>query len=231
MRTDARVPTANAPLTEKSFAHGLRTLTQADARLAAVYDSLGPPPFWSREPGFPTLLRIVLEQQVSLASALAAFRKVSEIADPLTPERFLTLSDEDLRAAGFSRQKTAYGRSLSQGLVSGELDLAALHDLDDNAVRNSLTRVKGIGPWTAEVYLLMALRRPDVWPAGDLALATAVAEVLSLPQRPGPDELKEISGPWRPWRAVAARLFWHHYLSTDRKTLGATSQASVPNAQ
>ena len=198
MQSDNRVAYVGSALTEESFTEGLRALTATDARMAAVYSALGPPPFWTREPGFPTLLHIILEQQVSLASALAAFRRVSELADPLTPERFLTLSDEDLRAAGFSRQKTAYGRTLSQALVSGELDLAALHELDDDAVRKKLTNVKGIGPWTAEVYLLMALRRPDVWPEGDLALVIAVQEVLKLPQRPGPDELEENSEPWKP---------------------------------
>jgi DNA-3-methyladenine glycosylase II len=219
MQADKSMPPVPAPLTEKSFAQGLRTLTVADTRLAAIYNRHGPPPFWSREPGFPTLLRIILEQQVSLASALATFRKVSALANPLTPERFLTLSDEDLRAAGFSRQKTAYGRNLSQALVDGELNLDQLYGLDDDTVRSSLARVKGIGPWTAEIYLLMALRRPDVWPSGDLALAAAVQEALALQDRPGPDELEEISEPWRPWRAVAARLFWHHYLSADRKAL------------
>ena len=229
MPVDARIPPA--PLSEESFAVGLHTLTHSDARLAAVYDNLGPPPFWRRKPGFPTLLHIILEQQVSLASALAAFRRVSAMADPLTPAHFLALSDEDLRAAGFSRQKTGYGRNLSQALIAGDLDLDALPHLDDDAVRSSLTRVKGIGPWTAEVYLLMALRRPDVWPVGDLALAAAVAEVLGMAKRPGPDELEAISAPWRPWRAVAARLFWHHYLSTERNNLGATSATSIPNVE
>jgi DNA-3-methyladenine glycosylase II len=204
------------PLTNASFEQGLRALRGADKRLDAVYVQLGPPPFWQREPGFATLLRIILEQQVSLASALAAFRRVEELTDPLTPSNFLALSDVELRVAGFSRQKTMYGRELAQALLAGELDLDALHSLDDDGVRDRLTRVKGIGPWTAEVYLLMALRRPDVWPAGDLALAIAVKEVLGLRERPGPQELELLGTEWRPWRAVAARLFWHHYLSTER---------------
>ena len=135
---------------------------------------------------------------------------------PLTPQAFLSLSDEDLRGAGFSRQKTTYGRALSQAILDGELDLTALLALEDDAARAGLTRVKGIGPWTADVYLLMALRRPDVWPVGDLALATAVQEVLALHARPSPEELESLSVPWKPWRAIAARLFWHHYLSTVR---------------
>jgi DNA-3-methyladenine glycosylase II len=208
--------TAHSPLTDASFEQGLRALREADERLADVYLRLGPPPFWQRDPGFPTLLRIILEQQVSLASALATFRRVAELADPLTPRNFLALSDEELRGAGFSRQKTAYGRALARALLDGELDLDALHSLADDDVRESLTCVKGIGPWTAEVYLLMALRRPDVWPTGDLALAVAVQEVLRLPERPGPQELEALGSDWKPWRAVAARLFWHHYLSTER---------------
>jgi DNA-3-methyladenine glycosylase II len=207
---------ASVPLTEVSFARGLRALAQADSRLAAICDRLGPPPFWSREPGFPTLLHIILEQQVSLASAHAAFRRVQALAKPLTPSTFLELTDEDLRGAGFSRQKTTYGRALAQDILVGDLDLGALPTMDDSAVRKSLMRVKGIGPWTADVYLLMALRRPDIWPVGDLALVTAVQEVLQLSARPGPDELGQLSVPWMPWRAVAARLFWHHYLSTQR---------------
>lgn len=209
-------------MTDSSFRHGLGEITRRDARLAQVYERLGPPPFWTREPGFPTLLRIILEQQVSLASALAAFRRVEQLADPLTPANFLALGDEDLRTAGFSRQKTSYGRALAQALIDHELELAALHALEDDDVRDNLTSIKGIGPWTADVYLLMALRRPDIWPARDLALATAVQEVLELSARPAPAELEAISAPWRPWRAVAARLFWHHYLSAERKTERAT---------
>lgn len=227
MQPDARARSAHALLDEATFAAALDELTRADERLAAVQRSLGPPPFWTREPGFPTLLRIILEQQVSLASALATFRRVANLADPLTPETFTALTDEELRSAGFSRQKIAYGRALAHALLFGNLDLDALNDLDDSSVRKRLTRVKGIGPWTAEIYLLMVLRRPDVWPAGDLALATAVQEVLDLPDKPGPDSLLELSRPWSPWRAVATRLFWHHYLSTERKQPRAANRAPL----
>jgi len=204
-------------LNEASFQQGLETLTAADERLAAIQEAHGPPPFWQREPGFPTLLRIILEQQVSLASAEAAFRRVSRLADPLAPSSFLTLSDQELRKAGFSRQKSTYGRALSEALLDGTLDLDALHYIEEDDAREQMTRVKGIGPWTADVYLLMALRRPDIWPIGDLAMATAVMETLELTERPGASLLEELSQPWKPWRAIAARLFWHHYLSTERK--------------
>ncbi len=200
-------------LTEESFARGLAELGKRDADLAAVLQRLGPPPMWARPPGFPTLLQIILEQQVSLASARAAFERVSALAAPLTPVRFLALGDEDLRGAGFSRQKAAYGRILAQAVADGELDLEALHALDDEAVRACLMRIKGIGPWSAEIYLLMALRRPDAWPLGDLALAAAAQAVTGLDHRPERAELEQIGERWRPWRAVAARLLWHHYLS------------------
>ncbi len=168
---------------------------------------------WAREPGFPTLLHIILEQQVSLASARAAFDKLSALAAPLTPERFLELDDATLKAAGFSRQKTGYGRNLAQAILVGSLDLARLAVLNDDAARAELMRIKGIGRWTADIYLLMALRRPDVWPSGDLALAVAAQRALGLPALPKSDELDAIAAAWRPWRAVAARLLWHYYLS------------------
>lgn len=184
-----------------------------DARLARILDAYGPPPLWAREPGFPTLLQIILEQQVSLASARAAYDKLLLLASPLTPERFLALDDIALKGAGFSRQKARYGRELAAAVGSGELDLIRLQTLDDDAVRSELMAVKGIGRWTADIYLLMALRRPDVWPRGDLALAAAARRVLSLSAVPGYGELEILADAWRPWRAVAARLLWHAYLS------------------
>jgi DNA-3-methyladenine glycosylase II len=138
-------------------------------------------------------------------------------ASPLTPERFLKLNEVKLKQIGFSRQKTKYGYELARAIIGGQLDLPALHTLHDDAVRESLMRVKGIGRWTADVYLLMVLRRPDIWPVGDLALATAVQHAKRLPVRPTPDELETIGGAWRPWRAVAARMLWHFYLSGEMK--------------
>ncbi len=173
----------------------------------------GVPPLWAREPGFATLIHIILEQQVSLASARAAYDRLQAAAYPLTPARLLELDDATLRAVGFSRQKSAYVRHLAGTLLAGTLDLAALAGLDDDAVRAQLQAVKGIGPWTAEIYLLMALGRADAWPAGDLGLVVAVQEVKRLEQRPDAATLSALAESWRPWRAVAARLLWHHYLS------------------
>jgi DNA-3-methyladenine glycosylase II len=168
---------------------------------------------WGREPGFSTLLHIILEQQVSLASARAAHNKLLEIASPLTPGGFLELDDATLKAAGFSRQKTSYARELANSLVEGRLDLDALRESDDDTVRSELLKIKGIGRWTADIYLLMVLRRPDIWPSGDLALAVAAHSVKRLRSRPTPQEMNAIGEAWRPWRAVAARILWHYYLS------------------
>jgi DNA-3-methyladenine glycosylase II len=201
------------PLTEATLARGLYELAARDPDLARILTDLGPPPMWAREPGFPTLIHIILEQQVSLASARAAFYRLLVVASPLTPHSFLGLDNDQLKAIGFSRQKTDYGRHLSRAILEGRINLQALEEMDDDAVREALTRLKGIGPWTADIYLLMALRRPDVWPSGDLALAAAAQEVKDLPRRPNPEELEALAQPWRPWRAVAARLLWHHYLS------------------
>ena len=188
-------------------------LAEQDADLAAILATHGYPPLWRREPGFGTLLHIILEQQVSLVSARAAFERLCEVAQPLTPETFLALDDATLKRVGFSRQKTRYGRVLAEAVSTRTLDLAGLETLDDDAARRDLTRVVGIGTWTADIYLMTVLGRPDVWPRDDLALAVAVKEVKKLPLRPRPDELAVIAEPWRPLRAVAARLLWHHYLS------------------
>jgi DNA-3-methyladenine glycosylase II len=219
-------------LTDATLHCALADLTGRDARLARIAVEFGPPPLWEREPGFPTLLRTILEQQVSLASARAAYEKLLVLATPLTPERFLELNDSELKAAGFSRQKTRYGRELAAAIASGQLDLEGLRALDDPEARAALTRVKGIGRWTADIYLLLALRRPDVWPAGDLALATAVRQVLGLAATPDLGQMEAIGSDWQPWRAVAARLLWHYYLSTRSAKGGqGRRQAREPGSQ
>ena len=143
----------------------------------------------------------------------AAHTRLIDLARPLTPRRFLKFDDATLRICGFSRQKTAYCRHLAESIVERSLDLEALASLDDNAVKAQLEKIKGIGRWTSDIYLLMVLRRPDIWPCGDLALATAAYEVKQLESRPTYDELDLLSSAWKPWRAVAARILWHHYLS------------------
>jgi DNA-3-methyladenine glycosylase II len=203
-------------LTPKSLAQGVRALSKTDADLARVARSYGLPPLWEREEGFATLVLTILEQQVSLASALAAFERLRAAAPQVTPENFLLFDDAQLRAFGFSRQKVLYCRLLARAIVDGELDLAALSSLGDDEARAGLLKLKGVGAWTAEVYLLRALLRPDAWPAGDLALQLAAQQVKRLPARPTAAELDALAKRWRPWRAVAARLLWLHYLKGHR---------------
>ena len=199
-------------LSEDRFAQSVRELARIDSDLAAVVTKYGIPPLWIREPGFPTLLYIILEQQVSLASARALFGKLQKAVKPLTPGRFLKLTEPEMRVLGFSRQKTLYTRLLAEAIQKRRFALNNLQELPDHHVREKLVALKGIGNWTADIYLLSALRRPDIWPVGDLALAIAVQEVKQLRQRPSPERLEKMSAPWKPFRAIAARLFWHAYL-------------------
>jgi DNA-3-methyladenine glycosylase II len=199
-------------LNHRTFATAVGELARRDKDLAGIVTMYGQPPLWKRDPGFPTLVYIILEQQVSLASARALYQRLQGAVKPFTPGRFLELSEVEMRALGFSRQKAHYTRLLAEAIHRKEFALHKLHELGDQLAREQLTALKGIGPWTADIYLLSALRRPDIWPVGDLALATAVQEVKRLRKRPSPERLEAMSVPWRPWRAVAARMFWHAYL-------------------
>ena len=202
-----------APLTPRTFSQAIKHLCDSDPDLAHILTTLEPPPFRTRKPGFASLMHIILEQQVSLASAKASFDRLRRAVSPLTPERFLKLGDARLKACGFSRQKTAYGRNLAKVIVDGHLKLSALETMDDPSVRVELLKIKGIGPWTANIYLLTVLRRPDIWPSKDLALAVAAQKLKQLKTRPAPKELESLSMVWKPWRAVAARLLWHYYIA------------------
>ena len=200
-------------LNEHTLAQGLRAITTHDPDLAEILEEVGSPPLWSREPGFPTLVHIILEQQVSLASAKAAFTRLLQHVSVLSPEQFLTLDDAALKSIGFSRQKTRYCRNLARTILEGVLDLNALETQDEQSIRTELMSIKGIGQWTVDVYLLMALGRTDIWPVGDVALAVAIQHVKKLPSRPTQPEVSTIGEPWRPWRSVAAFLLWHYYLT------------------
>lgn len=200
-------------LDEKSLAVAAKTLAASDPDLAHLLQTYGTPPLWAREPSFPTLIHIILEQQVSLASAKAAFDRLHARIAPITPERFLILNDAELKAIGFSRQKTLYARLLAQAILERQLDLEALSTLPDDEVRVTLKQLKGIGDWTADIYLLMALRRPDIWPKGDLALLVAMQRMKKFAARPTQEEFDLIGVSWKPYRAVAARMLWHFYLS------------------
>lgn len=206
-------------LTDRSLHRAVRSLAMADPVLAKSVRRFGPPPLWAREPSFATLVHLILEQQVSLASARAAFDRLRVTARDVTPAAFLTLDDRTLRDIGFSRQKAGYARDLAIALSDG-FDLAGLERLTDGEVRRLLIGLRGIGPWTADVYLTMCLLRPDVWPHGDQALATGATELLELRKRPTFDELEALSERWRPNRAVAARIIWHHYLGVRGRLEG-----------
>jgi DNA-3-methyladenine glycosylase II len=201
------------PLTQPMFHLALNVLKEKDPDLNDILATLGPPPFWKRDPGFPTLVQIILEQQVSLSSARAAFHKLLQTVSILTPEEFLKINGKTLRQIGFSRQKAHYCHLLAESIKSGFLNLGGLRKMEDEQARAELIKIKGIGRWTADIYLLTALRRSDVWPLGDLALTAAVQRVKRLRVRPSSPEMEALSVIWKPWRAVAARIFWHHYLN------------------
>ena len=207
------------PLTRRTLLSAVRTLANADPALAASVERFGPPPLWARDPTYATLVHLILEQQVSLASARAAFDRLEgALGGGIEPGAFLELSDAELRAIGFSRQKAGYARDLAGALADG-FDLEGLATLPDDEVRSSLMGLRGIGRWTADIYLIMCLRRPDVWPHGDQALATAARELLGLPAQPTFDALELWARSWRPHRAIAARILWHHYLSVRGRAL------------
>ncbi|HKY47967.1 MAG TPA: DNA-3-methyladenine glycosylase 2 family protein [Acidimicrobiia bacterium] len=201
------------PQTADEFKRTLRRLAEADGSLAAALDRFGEPQFWHRRPGFDTLVLFILEQQVSLASGAAAFNRLRARVGNVTPAAVLIPSDEELRADGFSRQKSRYVRELAKAVLDGRIDLASLESKPDQEVRRELVALVGIGPWTADVYLLSCLRRPDVWPVLDRALQVAAGEVLGLEAAPTPAMLAELGERWRPHRSSAARLMWHAYLS------------------
>ncbi len=198
------------------FQVGIEELVQRDRDLAQIVEGLGHPPQWQRKPGFPTLIRIILEQQVSLASAKATFERLIDVVQVLTPKSFLSLDDAELKTLGFSRQKTRYGRELALAIIEDRLDVESLAQLPDDRVRQKLTSIKGIGDWTVDMYLMMALQRQDIFPSKDLAVAVAVKEIKNLPTRPKKEELESIAELWKPHRAIATQILWHHYLNTRR---------------
>ena len=200
-------------LNKKSLIKAVEYLEVRDRHLKLVVSKFGPPPLWEREEGFKTLIDIILGQQVSLASAKAAYDKLLKKIGSITSVNFLKLSDVELKLIGFSRQKTSYGRNLADAIITERLNLTELSDLDDAQAKEQLMNIKGIGPWTADIYLLMALGRPDIWPNGDIALASAVQKLKGIASRPSFEELNRMSLKWKPWRAVAARILWHYYLS------------------
>jgi DNA-3-methyladenine glycosylase II len=206
------------PLTLRSLKSHSRSLSDRCPQLAVVYRNYGPPPLWDRPAGFSTLLQIILEQQVSLASAKACYDKLSRRVEEVTPANILASSDAELKVDGFSRQKASYARHLAEAVLEERIDFEGLRELDDADVKTELIKLKGVGEWTSDIYLLMAMLRPDVMPKGDVALHTAWHKLSGEP-RPSSDEFLVIAERWKPFRSVAARLLWHFYLSERARRL------------
>jgi len=190
---------------------GLAALGLADPDLAGIEQASGPLPWRTRPQGFTGLLQAIVAQQISNQAAAAIWRRLAATPGALTPTGLLGLDDDSFRLAGLSRPKVAHARALAEAFAGGRLDAASLDAMSDEGAIAAITAVRGMGRWTAEVYLLFAHQRMDVFPAGDIALAGAVAALKQLPARPGPAELRALAGLWQPHRSLAARLLWHHW--------------------
>ena len=197
-------------ITQETLPGALEELAAQDSDMARALEEVGPPPLRARPAGFDALMRIIVGQQVSVASAQAIWDRLAAHCDPMTPQAFLKLTEEDFAAIGFSRQKKTYGRSLAELLVSGDLDLSVLNDLEDEAAIAEITKVKGIGRWSAECYLLFSHGRPDILPADDLGLMIGAQKLKGLASRPDAKALAGLGKTWRPLRSVAARMLWHY---------------------
>lgn len=199
---------------------GIRALRRRCEAIRRMHDLAGDPPLRRREAGFEGLVRIVVAQQVSVASANAIWTRFATLVEPMSAASVLALSDDELRAAGLSRPKIRTLRAISNAVATGELRFDVFDDADEAEVHAALTRVSGIGPWTADVFLLFCLGRADAFAAGDLALQEAARIAFALDKRPNSSELLEIAERWRPWRGVAARMLWAYYKAAkDREGL------------
>lgn len=198
--------------TSTDFRLTCNRLARSDKDLRAILRLWGYPPMWTRPNTFQTLVLTILEQQVSLASAYAAFKRLRQKAGYITPKKILLLTDEELRDCYFTRQKRAYVRHLAEAILSGQIRLRRLALLPDEAVREQLIRIKGIGHWTIDVYLMHALQRTDLFPLGDIALVNSLKEVKKLPAHTSKEEMLSIAEPWRPYRTIAAMILWHAYI-------------------
>ncbi len=208
----------------------LDTLVAADPRLAIIEAAAGPLPWRTRPQGFPGLLQAIVAQVVSSQAAAAIWHRMAALPGVLVPETLLRLPDDALRQAGLSGPKIAHARALAEAFVSGQLSIMGLQAASDADALAAITAVRGLGPWTAEIYLLFALQRTDVFPAGDIAIAGAVTQLLGLDSRPSPRALRHIAEVWRPSRALAARLLWHHWRHlTGRPALDEKVSLTCPS--
>lgn len=198
-------------------------LANKDRELRFIIQTYGYPPMWTRPNSFESLIHIILEQQVSLASALSALNKLKEKLGKVTPAALLKLTDEELKACYFSRQKTIYARALAEALVSKKIVLSKLEQLEDDEVRAQLVSLKGVGNWTADIYLMFVLQRTDHFPIGDLAAVNALKQVKKLPKDTDRDKIIKLAAKWQPYRTVATMVLWHYYLSTRAKKILKTT--------
>jgi len=201
----------------ENFHDVCKHLAHHDHDLKSVLEAHGYPPMWTRENTFETLVHIILEQQVSLASALAALQQLKEKTKEITPEQILTLSDEEMRACYVSRQKTIYIRGLAQAMIKGEINLEKMAAMSNDEVRKTLIQLKGIGNWTIDVYLMFTLQRTDIFPIGDLAAVNALKRLKKLSPDITREEILDVTEQWAPFRSVASMILWHYYLSVPRK--------------
>ncbi|MEO6731210.1 MAG: DNA-3-methyladenine glycosylase 2 family protein [Ferruginibacter sp.] len=202
---------------ESNFNAICNVLAEKDPDISLILDTYGYPPFWSRAASFETLVHIILEQQVSLASARAALNKLQDKIGYISANNLAALSNEELKACYFSRQKIVYVKDLAQAVLKNELNLQTLVLLDNDLARLNLTQIKGIGNWSADVYLMMVLHRSDLFPIGDIALLTSVKETKKLPKETSRDEITSIANEWKPYRTIAAFILWHSYLCRRKK--------------
>ncbi len=196
-----------------NFTELVHTVCDRDEHLAQIVARHGLPPMWTRPNSFATLVLTILEQQVSLASAFAAYKKLESSIGTPTPEKILAMSNEALRACSFTRQKTGYVQGLALAIKEERIDLQQYEHMPDDAIRHELIQLKGIGHWTIDVYLLHALGRSDIFPIGDIALVAALREIKGLDKSASKESMLSIAEPWRPYRSIASMLLWHHYLS------------------
>lgn len=187
-------------------------LSKKDQHLKIIIEQYGYPPLWTRPATFPTLIQIILEQQVSLASAKAAFVKLKEKLVIITPKKLLLLTDGEMKACYFSRQKMVYARHLAEAIVTKQLNLEKLSLMPDEKLREELKRIKGIGDWTVDIYLLFALQRTDIFPTGDLAMINAFKEIKQIKKQVTKEEIIALSESWKPHRSIATMLLWHYYI-------------------
>ncbi len=199
----------------KTFKQGAEELARRDKDFKRLYETIGLPCLRSRATGYGSILKIINAQQVSVAAAKAINGRLDAIEKPMRPETFLTLTEKQFKEIGLSRQKAAYGRSIAEAVVDEGFSFRRVARMNDEDAITALSSLKGVGQWTAEVYLLFALRRPDLWPVDDLGVIKGLTHLKELAQRPNRDQMLAIGKAWRPWRSVAARLLWHHIGSVE----------------